>query len=152
MAPSTPFSYSFLDEEFNKQYSVEQRTGALSFVFSILAIIIACLGLFALSAFMAEQRTKEIGIRKVLGASVSGITAMLSKDFVKLVLLSFVIASPIARWAMNRWLQDFAYRIFIDWWMFLAAGVIVLLIALATISFQAIKAAIANPVKSLRTE
>jgi len=120
--------------------------------FALLAIVIACLGLFALSAFMAEQRNKEIGIRKVLGASVSGITAMLSKDFVKLVLIAFVIASPLAYWAMTKWLQDFAYRISIGWWMIGIAGLVAVVIALITISFQSIKAAMMNPVKALRSE
>ncbi len=151
-APSQPFRYAFMDEGFANMYADVQRMGSIFTSFAILAIIIACLGLFALSAFMAEQRNKEIGIRKVLGASVSSITTMLSKDFVKLVLIAFVIASPIAWWAMTKWLQDFAYRISIGWWMFLVAGIIVVLIALATISFQSIKAALMNPTKSLRSE
>jgi putative ABC transport system permease protein len=133
-------------------YADVQRTGRIFTSFAILAIVIACLGLFALSAFMGEQRNKEIGIRKVLGASISGITAMLSKDFVKLVIISIVIATPIAYWAMTKWLQDFAYRIDITWWMIAAAGIAAVLIALITISFQSIKAAMANPVKSLRSE
>ena len=120
--------------------------------FAVLAIMIACLGLFALSAFMAEQRNKEISIRKVLGATVSGITTMLSKDFAKLVLIAIFIASPIAWWAMNKWLQDFQYRTPITWWMFFSAGLLMIIIALATISFQAIKAAIASPAKTLRSE
>jgi len=152
MAPSQPFSYAFLDEEFNKQYSVDQRRGKISLLFSILAILIACLGLFGLVTFAAEQRIKEIGIRKVLGAAITDIFMLLSKDFVKLLLLSICIASPIAWWAMNKWLQDFAYRTSIGWWMFVAVGAICLLIALVTISFQLTKAAVANPVKSLRTE
>ncbi len=152
MASSQPFSYTFLDEEFNKQYSVDQRTGKTFLLFSILAILIACLGLFGLVTFAAEQRIKEIGIRKVLGAPIMDIFTLLSKDFIKLLLLSICIASPIAWWAMNKWLQDFAYRTSIGWWMFVAVGAICLLIALVTISFQAIKAAIANPVESLRTE
>lgn len=149
---SQPFSYTFLNEEFNKQYSADQRTGKIFLVFSILAILIASLGLFGLVTFAAEQRIKEIGIRKVLGAEITDIFGMLCKDFVKLLLLSICIASPIAWWAMNKWLQDFAYRISIGWWMFAVVGTICLLIALITISFQAIKAAVANPVKSLRTE
>ncbi|MCW3116253.1 MAG: hypothetical protein JWM28_335, partial [Chitinophagaceae bacterium] len=152
MTSSQPFSYTFLDEEFNKQYSVDQRMGKIFLLFSILAIVIACLGLFGLVTFAAEQRIKEIGIRKVLGAAVTDILKLLSKDFVKLLLLSICIASPVAWWAMNKWLQDFAYRISIGWWMFVAVGAICLLIALVTISFQAIKAAVANPVKSLRME
>ena len=152
MTSSQPFSYTFLDEEFNKQYSADQRTGEILLLFSILAILIACLGLFGLVTFAAEQRIKEIGIRKVLGAPIADIFTLLSKDFIKLLLLSICIASPIAWWAMNKWLQDFAYRISIGWWMFVAVGAICLLIALVTISFQVIKAAVANPVKSLRAE
>ena len=151
-APSQPFRYTFLDEGFKNMYADVQRMGSIFTSFSILAILIACLGLFALSAFMAEQRNKEIGIRKVLGASVSSITTMLSKDFVKLVLIAFLIAAPISWWAMNKWLQDFAYRITMGWWMFLVAGIIVVLIALATVSFQSVKAALLNPVKNLRSE
>lgn len=151
-APNQPVRYTFLDESFANMYADVQRTGSIFTSFAILAIIIACLGLFALSAFMAEQRNKEIGIRKVLGASVSGITAMLSKDFVKLVFISIVIATPVAYWAMTKWLQDFAYRISISWWMIAAAGLAAILIALITISFQSIKAALMNPVKSLRSE
>ncbi|HTM93384.1 MAG TPA: FtsX-like permease family protein, partial [Flavisolibacter sp.] len=151
-APNQPFRYTFMDESFASMYADVQRTGSIFTSFAVFAIIIACLGLFALSAFMAEQRAKEIGIRKVLGASVSGITTMLSKDFVKLIVIAFVIASPIAWWAMNRWLQDFVYRINISWTFFAVAGLAALLISLLTVSFQAVKAAIANPVKSLRTE
>jgi putative ABC transport system permease protein len=151
-APNQPFRYTFLDESFAKMYADVQRTGSIFTSFAVFAIIIACLGLFALSAFMAEQRTKEIGIRKVLGASVNSITAMLSKDFVKLIVIAIVIASPIAWWAMNRWLQDFAYRIKINWTFFVFAGVLALLIAILTVSFQAIRAAVANPIKNLRTE
>ncbi len=152
MVNSQPFSYTFLDEEFNKQYSADQRTGKIFLVFSILAILIACLGLFGLVTFAAEQRVKEIGIRKVLGARITNIFELLSKDFVKLLLLSICIASPVAWWAMNKWLQDFAYRIPISWWIFASVGAICLLIALVTISFQAIKAAVANPVNSLKAE
>ena len=152
MVSSQPFSYAFLDEEFNKQYSVDQRMGTIVLSFSLLAIVIACLGLFGLVTFAAEQRVKEIGIRKVLGAAIPDIFMLLSKDFVKLLVLSICIASPIAWWAMTRWLQDFAYRTNIGWWMFAAVGAVCLLIALATISFQAIKAAVANPVNSLRAE
>jgi putative ABC transport system permease protein len=152
MAPSQPFDYSFMDEDFNKLYTTEQRTGQIFITFAILAILIACLGLFGLVTYAAEQRTKEIGIRKVLGANVSNIVAMITKDFLKLVLIASVIAFPVAWWAMNKWLQDFAYRINISWWVFVLAGVVAILIALFTISFQSIKAAIANPVKSLRTE
>ena len=133
-------------------YADVKRTGNILVSFATLAIIIACLGLFALSAFMAEQRNKEIGIRKVLGASVSGITAMLSKDFVKLVIISILIGSPIAYWAMSKWLEDFVYRISISWWILAVAGFAAIIIAVITISFQSIKAAIANPVDSLRAE
>jgi putative ABC transport system permease protein len=152
MAPGMPFSYRFLDDAFDQMYRTEQRTGKLAMAFALLAIIIACLGLFGLATYAAEQRIKEIGIRKVLGASVNNIVEMLSRDFIKLVLISSIIAFPIAGWAMYSWLQDFAYRITIPWWAFLLAGAIALFIALATISFQAVRAAVANPVKSLRTE
>jgi putative ABC transport system permease protein len=152
MAPGMPFSYRFLDEAFDQMYRTEQRTGKVAMIFSLLAIVIACLGLFGLATFMAEQRTKEIGIRKVLGASVNNVLTLLSKDFVKLVLIAFVVAAPVAWWGMNKWLQDFTYRVNINWWVFALAGVAALMIALLTVSFQAIKAAIANPVKSLRTE
>jgi len=151
-SPNQAFRYTFLDESFANMYANVQRTGNIFTSFAVLAIIIACLGLFALSAFMAEQRNKEIGIRKVLGASVSGITAMLSKDFVKLVIISIIIASPIAWWAMTKWLQDFAYRISISWWMIAIAGLSAIVIALLTISFQSIKAALTSPVKTLRAE
>ncbi len=150
--PAMPFSYQFLDDAFDNMYRSEQRVGKVAISFAILAILIACLGLFGLATFMAEQRIKEIGVRKVLGASVSTIVVMLSKDFAKLVLISAVIAFPVAWWAMHSWLQNFAYRINIGWWIFIVAGSLALLIAIITVSFQAIKAAIANPVKSLRTE
>ena len=147
-----PFEYSFLDEDFNKTFSTEMRLSKMFSLFTGFAIFIACMGLFGLVAFAAETRTKEIGIRKVLGASVSNIVSLLSKDFVKLILISFVIAFPIAWWTMNKWLQAFAYRIDIEWNIFAIAGVFTLLTALLTVSYQAIKAAVANPVKSLRTE
>jgi len=151
-SPDQPFRYTFLDESFANMYKDVQRTGSIFTSFAVLAIIIVCLGLFALSAFMAEQRTKEIGIRKVLGASVNGIVTMLSKDFLKLIIIAMLIASPIAWWAMIKWLQDFEYRIPVAWGFFAVEGIAALLIALFTISFQAIKAAVANPVQSLRTE
>jgi putative ABC transport system permease protein len=151
-APDKPIQYSFLDETFAQLYKSETNFQKVFVVLVILSIVIACLGLFGLSAFTAEQRTKEIGIRKVLGASVSGIATMLSKDFLKLVIISIFIASPLAYWAMNKWLQDYAYRIQINWLIFLIAGIAAVFIAVITISFQAIKAAVANPVKSLRTE
>jgi putative ABC transport system permease protein len=147
-----PFTYAFMDDLFNKTYSAEQKTGTILNIFSVLIIFVACLGLFGLATYTAEQRTKEIGIRKVLGASVTEVTRMLSKRFLKLVLIASLIAFPAAWWAMNKWLQSFAYRIEISWWVFLVAAFAALLIALVTVSFQSIKAAIANPVKSLRTE
>jgi putative ABC transport system permease protein len=150
--PMRPLNYSFLDEEYGAMYRTEQRLGTLMSVFCSLAILITCLGLLGLAAFTIAQRTKEIGIRKVLGASVSNITAMLSKDFVILVLIALIIAFPLSWWAMNKWLQDFAYRIHISWWLFAGAGILALFIAMLTISYQSIKAALANPVKSLRTE
>jgi putative ABC transport system permease protein len=152
MAPGRPFSYQFMDESFDNMYRGEQRVGKIAFTLALLAIIIACLGLFGLATFMAEQRTKEIGIRKVLGASVQGLIRLLSVDFLKLVLISFVFAAPLAWFIMNKWLQDFAFRINITWWIFVVAGMLAFIIALLTVSFQAIKAALANPVKSLRTE
>ena len=152
MAPGQPFNYTFMDADFNKTYTAEQQTGKLFITFAVFAIFIGCLGLFGLVTYAAEQRTKEIGVRKVLGASVGGIVAMLSKDFAKLVLIASVIAFPVAWWAMNKWLQSFAYRINISWWVFVIAGLTAIFIALITVSLQAIKAAIANPVKSLRTE
>jgi len=150
--PGNLFNYYFLDEKFNAQYKDEQLFGKAFSIFSVFAIFIACLGLLGLSLFATTQRTKEIGVRKVLGASVSNIVMLLSKDFIRLIIIAFVIASPVAWWIMHNWLQDFAYRINISWWIFFAAGLLAVIIALATISFQAIKAAIANPVKSLRTE
>jgi putative ABC transport system permease protein len=152
MAPSQPFDYSFMDEDFNKLYITEQVTGHIFITFAVLAILIACLGLFGLVTYAAEQRVRELGIRKVLGASVKSIASMLSTDFLKLVIISAAIAFPLAWFAMNKWLQGFAYRVNISWWVFVIAGVLALLIALVTVSFQSIKAAIANPVKSLRTE
>ncbi|TAL48322.1 MAG: FtsX-like permease family protein, partial [Chitinophagaceae bacterium] len=150
--PGYPFNYIFVDDEFNRQFKSEMLIGKLSRVFALLAIIITCLGLFGLAAYTAERRTKEIGIRKVLGASVAGITGLLSKDFLKLVVISAFIAFPLAWWFMHNWLQNYAYRVTIGWWVFILAGVAALLITLITISFQSIKAAIANPVKSLKTE
>ena len=151
-APNMDFSYSFLDERLYDLYKTERRLNSIYLLFAGIAIFIACLGLFGLATFTAEQRTKEIGIRKVLGASVSSITSLLSKDFLKLVITALVIAIPVAWWAMNNWLQNFAYQVNISWWIFLWAGLIAIIIALITVSFQAIKASIANPVKSLRTE
>ena len=147
-----PFEYAFLDDEVQKQYSAEITLSRIINLFTTMAIFISCLGLFGLAAFSAEQRKKEIGVRKVLGASVTGIVQLLSKEFLKLVAVAIIIATPVAWWAMSKWLQAFAYRIDISWWMFALTGFIAILIALLTVSFQAIKAAIANPVKSLRTE
>lgn len=150
--PASPFDYTFLDENYRELYEKEQRMGQIFIVFSALAIFIACLGLLGLSAYIAAQRTKEIGIRKVLGASVTGIAAMLSKDFIKLVLIAAVIAFPLSWWGMSKWLEDFAYRTQISWWIFAIAGTAAVLIALITVSFQAIRAAVANPVDSLKNE
>jgi putative ABC transport system permease protein len=152
MAPSQPFTYSFMDDDFNNTYKSEQQTGKIFISFAIFAIFIACLGLFGLVTYAAEQRTKEIGIRKVLGASVGGIVGMLSKDFLKLIIIAMLIAFPLAWWTMHTWLQHFAYRISITGWVFVIAGGIALLIALLTVSVQAIRAAVANPVNNLRTE
>jgi len=150
--PGNPFEYFFANEKYNQQYFEEQKLGNVFIASAFVAVLIACLGLFGLSAFTARQRVKEIGIRKVLGASVTDITALLSKDFIVLVIISIVIASPIAWWAMNKWLQDFAYKTNISWRVFFLAGLIAVFIALATISFQSIKSAVANPVKNLRSE
>jgi ABC-type antimicrobial peptide transport system permease subunit len=150
--PDEPFDYTFMDDTFNALYRSDLKTSKLIFVFSTITIIISALGLFGLAAFTAERKTKEIGIRKILGATVTSIMALLSEEFLVLVGIAIAIASPVAWWVMNRWLEDFAYRITISWWMFALAGFTALLIALVTVSFQAVKAAIANPVKSLRTE
>jgi putative ABC transport system permease protein len=152
LIPDRPFNYYFLDEFFNRQYRSQVQFGHLFLNFAILAIFISCLGLLGLASYSTVQRTKEIGIRKVMGASVSNIVNLLSIDFLKLVLISFIIAAPLAWYFMHQWLKDFAYRININWWIFLVAGVTAVLVALFTISFQAIRAAIANPVESLRTE
>lgn len=151
-SPGASFSYSFLDTKFAALYQSEQKTGQIFTIFAIVAIIIACLGLFGLTTFTAYKRTKEIGVRKVVGASVSNIVFLLSKDFLKLVFIAIIIAVPIAWLAMNKWLQNFAYRINISWWIFLVAGVLAIAIALITVSWQAIRAARANPVDSLRAE
>ena len=150
--PTVPFDYSFLDQDFQRNYEREQRTSSVIIYFTFIAILIACLGLFGLAAFSAEQRTKEVGIRKVLGASVADVMALLSKDFIRLVIIANLIASPLAWLVMNNWLKEFAYRINISWWMFVLAGSIAIAIAMLTVIFQAIKAAVANPVNSLRTE
>jgi putative ABC transport system permease protein len=152
LEPDVPLSYSFVDERVAAQYGSEQKMQGIFYGFSALSLLIACLGLFGLTTFVVERKIKEIGIRKVLGASVPDIVGLLSSDFIKLVLMSILIATPISWYFMNNWLRDFAYRININWWIFLIAGVIAVLIALITVSIQSIKAAIANPVKSLRTE
>jgi putative ABC transport system permease protein len=150
--PAYPFEYRFVDSQMNDMFSDEILIRKLSGVFASLAILISCLGLFGLAAYTAERRTKEIGIRKVLGASVASISGLVSKDFIKLVLIASLIAFPIVWWIMHDWLKNFEYRVEISWWIFLAAAVLAALIALITVSSQAIKAAVANPVRSLRTE
>jgi putative ABC transport system permease protein len=150
--PEDPFEFSFLDDVYNKMYTKDQQIGTLFNVFAFIAIFISCLGLLGLVTYTAQLKTREIGIRKVLGASVTSVTGMLAKEFVSLVLLAILIASPVGWYFMDRWLQDFAYRSTIPWWIFPVAGAFALLIAVMTISVQAIKAALANPVKSLRTE
>jgi ABC-type antimicrobial peptide transport system permease subunit len=150
--PAAPFKADFVDEEFAKKFGNEKRIGSLATFFAILAIFISCLGLFGLASFVAEQRTKEIGIRKVLGASVANVWKLLSTDFVFLVIIACVIAVPLAYYFMNSWLQKYDYRTAVSWWVFAVAIGGALLITLLTVSFQAIKAAVANPVKSLRTE
>jgi ABC-type antimicrobial peptide transport system permease subunit len=150
--PLYPFEYSFVDEEYARKFHGEQTTGTLTAFFAGLTIFISCLGLFGLAAYMAENRVKEIGVRKVLGASVAHITTLLTRDFVALVLIAIVLATPVAWWSMHKWLAGYSYRVTISWWTFVSVGVGAVLIALLTVSFQAIKAALANPVKSLRSE
>jgi putative ABC transport system permease protein len=150
--PGYPFEYRFLDDEFNKLFTSEMMIGKLSRLFAILTIVISCLGLFGLAAYTAERRTKEIGIRKVLGATLSNVVTLLSKEFLRLVAIAALVAFPLAWWVMQQWLDDFAYRINLSWWVFGLAGVLAVIIALGTVSFQAVKAALSNPVKSLRTE
>jgi putative ABC transport system permease protein len=152
IANGVPFTYTFMDDDFNKLYQTEKQTGQLFISFAVFAIFIACLGLFGLVTYAAEQRMKEIGIRKVLGAKVGGIVGLLSRDFIKLVLIASLIAFPIAWWGMSLWLHGFAYRISISWWIFVLAGGAAMLIALATVSLQTIRAALANPIKSLKSE
>jgi len=152
VAPDQEFEYRFLDETVAAQYMQEQRTATIVKIASALSIFIACMGLFGLATLTVVRRTREIGIRKVLGASVSSVVRLLSKEFLVLVIIAALIAFPLGWWAMNKWLEDFAYRIHIEWWVFPVAGIAALIIALLTVSFQAIKAALANPVKSLRTE
>jgi putative ABC transport system permease protein len=152
LAPGRPFSYTFMDDDFNSLYRSEQRIGGISLSFSLLAIFIACLGLFGLAAYEAEQRTREIGIRKVLGASVTGIVSLLSKNFLLLVGIAALIAFPLSWWAMHHWLQDYAYRISIGWGVFALAGALAAVITLVSVGLQALRSALANPVKSLRSE
>jgi ABC-type antimicrobial peptide transport system permease subunit len=150
--PAYPFEYNFTDKEYEAMHSGEQRTGQLAKVFSFLAIFVSCLGLFGLASFATEQRRKEIGIRKVLGATVGNLTGLLSKDFLQLVVLAIVLASPLAWWMMKGWLDDFAFHVELQWWYFALAGALAIAVAFLTVSFQSIKAALANPVKSLRSE
>lgn len=152
MNPRFPFTFSFSEEEYQKLYKSEEIVGRLSRYFALLAIFISCIGLLGLAMFTAEQRTKEIGIRKVLGASVMSLFTLLSGEFILLVLLALLIASPIAWWAMQVWAQDFAYRVNMEWWIFLLAGITAILIALISVSFQAIKASLGKPIVSLRSE
>jgi len=151
-APSSPFDYKFVDENFARKFTAENRIGKLSSFFSILAIFISCMGLFGMASFMAEQRTKEIGVRKVLGASVFNVWKLLSKEFVALILVSFAISIPISWFAMHSWLQNYDYRTSISLWVFVITGFTTLLITIITVSYHAVSAALANPVKSLRTE
>jgi putative ABC transport system permease protein len=150
--PKYPFEYHFIDEQYARKFSDEQTTGKLSAFFAGLTIFISCLGLFGLAAYMAQNRVKEIGVRKVLGASVTSITALLSKDFIRLVIIAFAFATPVAWWSMHKWLAGYSYHTHISWGIFFIAGSIAILIALLTVSFQAVKAAVANPVTSLRSE
>jgi putative ABC transport system permease protein len=150
--PARPFNYYFLDEFFDRQYRSEERFGKLFLYFAMLAIFISCLGLLGLASYSTLQRTKEIGIRKTLGADTWNIVNLLSRDFLKLVLISFFIAAPLAGYFVHGWLKDFAHRINFSWWMFVLGGSLALLVAVLTISFQTVRAALANPVKSLRTD
>jgi ABC-type antimicrobial peptide transport system permease subunit len=152
LLPDVPLHYDFLDQEYAARYTSELMTGSLASYFAIISIFISCLGLFGLATFVAKQRTKEIGIRKVLGASLGSITRLITRDFLKLVALAFLIASPLAWYLMHGWLQGFAYKIDFEWWVFVLAGLLAVTIAMITISFQAVKAGMADPVKSLRTE
>ena len=151
-SPGFPLDYKFMDDTYGKMYKSEGKLASLLWIFTVMAIVVGCLGLFGLAAFAAEQRTKEIGIRKVLGASVLNIMGLLSKNFIVMVLIASATAFPVAWWAMNRWLDDFPYRVNIGWWVFAVAVIAAVLVALITVSFQSIKAATTNPVKSLRTE
>ena len=150
--PAEPFNYKFADDEYDAKFRTEQRIGSLASFFAVLAVFISCLGLFGMAAFVTERRTKEVGVRKVLGASVVSLWGLLSKEFVLLVGLSILIATPIAWYAMHNWLQNYAYRTRLDWWIFALTGGSALLIALLTISYQVLKAANANPARNLRSE
>jgi len=152
LVPHRPFEYHFLDEDFNRMYQSEMKMGQILNVFAGMAILLACLGLFGLSSYAAQQRIKEIGIRKVLGASLLQLASILSKDFIKLAMVAFLIAAPIAWWVMSGWLQNFNYRVNLSWWIFVVAGFLSLIIALMTVSIQAIKAALSNPVKNLKAD
>ena len=150
--PGEPFDYYFMEDAFNNTYQSERRLGNIFIIFTVLSLLIACLGLFGLAAFNAEKRIKEIGVRKVLGASVSQISMRLTIDFLKLVGIAILISLPLGWFVMNKWLEDFTYRINIPWWVFLLAAFLAILISVLTVSYQSIKAAIVNPVKSLRSE
>jgi ABC-type antimicrobial peptide transport system permease subunit len=150
--PDYPFTYQFIDQEYQKMYSSELVISDLSVIFAVVAIGISCLGLLGLVIFSAEQRVKEFGVRKVLGASLSQLMGLFAADFLKLIIIAFVIAAPLGWFAMHSWLQDFAYRIDLSWWIFILAGISSVMIALFTLSYEAFKAAVANPVKSLRSE
>jgi len=150
--PDWPFQFSFADQAFDARYRAEEQLGEIFTIFSALAILVACLGLFGLAAYTAQQRTKEIGVRKILGASVGGIILLLSRDFTKLVLIALLAAIPVAYVAMDRWLDTFAYRISIPWWIFLVAGLMALVVAWLSVSYQSIRAGLANPINSLRYE
>jgi putative ABC transport system permease protein len=150
--PDYPFEYKFVDEAYAKKFDNERRQGILAALFAGLTIFISCLGLFGLATYMAENRIKEIGVRKVLGASVTSITTLLSKDFVKLVIISFLIAAPLSYWSMYKWLQNYEYRVSIHWWVFALACLLSVTIATLTVSYQTIKAALLNPVESLRKD
>ena len=150
--PNYPFQYHFLDDDYQQLYKSDTQVNILVRYFGMLAILISAMGLLALAAFTAEQRTKEIGIRKVLGASITNVVTLLSKDFMKLIILSMVIAFPIAWYVMDRWLGTFAYNIAIEWWMFALTGLLAIIVAILSVSFQSVKAALVNPVKSLRSE
>jgi len=150
--PDYPFEYKFVDEAYEKKFDDERLQGTLAALFAGLTIFISCLGLFGLATYMAESRIKEIGVRKVLGASVARITTLLSKDFVTLVIISFIIAAPLAYWGMSKWLTHYTYRVSISWWVFALAGFLSVMIPLLTVSYQSIRAAVANQAKSLRTE